>query len=387
MKRPWSRILAFVAATSIAAVADEATPRLRITSPPPDAVISGTTRLLVAIDPDSARSRVEEVKFFVNGRLACTSNRPPFECVWDAGSVVRGHHIRVVATLAGGGRLVGNLRTKDLGYTERVRADAVLVPVIVRRGGEFVRGLKPRDFEVSEDGVPQRVASMAAEDAPLDLVVAVDISGSMEQVLPDVRLAVKRLLSKLRPGDAATLVGFNDTVFVVAERETDPQVRADAVDLLSAWGGTALYDATVRTLDLVGRNWGRKGVVIFSDGDDRDSLTQREAAMTRVQASDAVLYTIGYGSGATVPRLRSNLESYARTTGGQAFFPRDVEQLDEVFDAVVTELANQYVLSYSPLDLTQDDRWRSIKVRVRKGKYDIKARSGYRLLARQRAWR
>ncbi|HSL22965.1 MAG TPA: VWA domain-containing protein [Vicinamibacterales bacterium] len=387
MRKTWFCTATLVAAASITAWTDDVAPALRITSPRPDAILSGATRLEATIVPEAALSRVQEVRFFVDGRLVCTVQQLPLRCTWDAGTLLRAHHVRVVAMLANGGRLVDNVHTKDLGYAERVRSDAVLVPVIVRRGGEFVRGLKPRDFEVSEDGVPQPIASMAAEDAPLDLVVAVDISGSMEQVLPEVRSAVKRLLAKLRPGDAATVVGFNDTAFVVAERETDPQVRSDAVDLLSAWGGTALYDATVRALDLVGRDWGRKGVVIFSDGDDRDSLLQRETAMTRVQASEAVVYTIGYGSGATVPELRRSLESYARATGGHAFFPRNVQELDEVFDSVVAELANQYVLSYSPLNSTDGDRWRSIKVTVRKGKYAIKARAGYRLLGPQRAGR
>jgi VWFA-related protein len=109
--------------------------------------------------------------------------------------------------------------------------------------------------------------------------------------------------------------------------------------------------------------------------------------MTRVQASEAVLYTIGYGTGATVPELRRNLESYSRATGGQAYFPRDLDELDEAFDAVVAELANQYVLSYSPLNSEQHGKWRSIKVSVPKGKYAIKARSGYRLLGPQRAGR
>jgi VWFA-related protein len=387
MRNLWFCTAAFVAATSIGTLGDDTAPSLQITSPRPDTIVSGTIRLEATIVPDTALSRVQAVRFYVDGRLVCTAERSPFGCTWDAGSILRSHHVRVVATLADGARLVSNVRTKDLGYAERVRADAVLVPVIVRRGGEFVRGLKPRDFRVSEDGVPQPIASMAAEDAPLDLVVAVDISGSMEAVLPEVRSAVKRLLSKLRPGDAATVIGFNDTAFVVAERETDPQVRTDAVDLLSAWGGTALYDATVRALDLVGREWGRKGVIIFSDGDDRNSLVKRDTAMTRVQASEAVLYTIGYGTGATVPELRRNLESYSRATGGQAYFPRDLDELDEAFDAVVAELANQYVLSYSPLNSEQHGKWRSIKVSVPKGKYAIKARSGYRLLGPQRAGR
>lgn len=352
---------------------------LRIISPLPESVMSGPTRLAVAVTPPAAAGRVQSVAFFVDGRLVCTVERAPFGCMWDAGTILRDHHVRVVATLEGGDRVVGNVRTKDVGYAERVRTDAVLVPVVVRNGGRFVRGLKLRDFDVSEDGLSQPIASIAAEDAPLDLVVAVDISGSMEAALPEVRLAVKRLLSKLRPGDAVTLMGFNDTSFLVAERETNQQTREEAVDLLSAWGGTALYDATLRALDLVGKDWGRKGVLIFSDGDDRDSLVQREAAMARVQASEAVLYTIGFGSGATVPRLRTSLQEYASVTGGRAYFPRDVKELDEVFDAVVTELANQYVLSYAPLNPQHDGKWRSLKVRVRSGKYDIRARAGYRL--------
>jgi VWFA-related protein len=385
MRRAWFAAL-LVVVLSLSMAADDTAPALRIVSPLADAILTGATRLEAAIDPDAA-SRVQTVKFFVDGRLVCTVERSPFRCTWDAGAIVRGRHVRVVATLADGGRLVGNVRTRDLGYTERVRADAVLVPVIVKRSGEFVRGLKHQDFELFEDGVRQPIASIAAEDAPLDLVVVVDISGSMDEALPDVRSAVKRLLSKLRPGDAATLIGFNDTAFIAAERETDPQVRADAVDLLTAWGGTALYDATVRALDAVGSGWGRKGMVIFSDGDDRDSLVGRETALRRVQSSDAVLYTVGYGSGATIPALRSSLERYAEDTGGQAFFPRTLQQLDEVFDAVVAELAHQYVLSYSPLDAEHDDRWRTIKVRVRKGNYSIRARSGYRLQGSQRAER
>jgi Ca-activated chloride channel family protein len=371
--------VAFVVSAAVTAAMNENAPALQITSPTPDMVVSGATQLAATITPDTALANVEQVSFYVDGRLVCSRAAAPFSCRWDAGSVLREHHVRVVAMFRDGTRLVGNVRTKDLGYAEHVRSDAVLVPVVVRQNNQFVRGLKRRDFELAEDGVLQPIASVASEDAPLDLVVAVDISGSMEGALPDVRAAVKRLLSKLRPGDAATLVGFNDTAFVAAQRETDPRLRAEAVDLLTAWGGTALYDATTRALDLVDTRLGRKGVVIFSDGDDRDSFTTREAAMKRVESSEAVLYTVGFGAGATVPRLQESLRSYAEATGGHAFFPRDARALDEVFDSIVEELANQYILSYAPLNAAHDDRWRTIKVRVRSGKYAIRARTGYRL--------
>jgi hypothetical protein len=175
---------------------------LRIVSPQEDTIVTGVTKLQAEISSDIG---VSTVTFFVDGRLVCTVERPPFGCNWDAGAVVSGHHVRVVASLANGARLIGNVHTKQVGHTERIKVEAVLVPVIVTQGGKFVRGLKQQDFQVLEDGVAQPVGSLVSEDAPLELVLAIDISGSMEQALPDVKVAVKHLLSKLRPGDAATL--------------------------------------------------------------------------------------------------------------------------------------------------------------------------------------
>jgi len=386
MKAAWHGALLATAFWTVAAGAGQA-PAIRITSPTAGSVVVGATRLEAVIEPQDAVTTVLSVTFTVDGRLACTIERPPFGCTWNSGEVVRDHHVRVVATLAGGGRLTANLRTAGLGYAERVRTDAVLVPVIVTRAGQFVRGLTRQDFEIAEDGVRQPVAAMASEDGPLDLVLAIDVSGSMESSLDQVKVAVKRLLSKLRPGDAVTLVGFNDTLFLAAEREQDQQARERAVDLLSAWGGTALYDATVRAIDLVSPEWGRKGIVIFSDGEDRSSLTPRESAARRVQESDAMLYTVGFGRGATVPALQRRLEDFAKATGGRAFFPKSASDLDGVFDEIVTELAHQYVLSYSLANLEHDDRWRAISVQVRGGRYDVRARQGYRLHGPPRAGR
>ena len=117
--------------------------------------------------------------------------------------------------------------------------------------------------------------------------------------------------------------------------------------------------------------------MIFSDGDDRNSLTRRETAMARVQASDAMLYTIGFGGGATVPQLRASLETYARSTGGKPFFPKHTGELD----ASSTRSCRSWPINTScrilPLNAKQDGKWRNIKVRVRKGNYDIRARQGY----------
>jgi Ca-activated chloride channel homolog len=382
----YAAVAAALAAATIAVTGQQAA-TMQITSPGKETVVTGPTRLEVSIEPASAAASVKLVTFWAGGKLACTVDKPPFACVWDPGEVVRSQFIRAVADLAGGNRLTDHVYTKDLGYTEQVRTDAVLVQAIVTHGGQFVRGLTQKDFEIVEDGVPQKIASLVSEDAPLDLVLAIDVSGSMEHALEDVKSAVKQLLAKLRPGDAATIIGFNDNTFLAAEREKNQEAREHAVDLLSSWGGTALYDATVRAIDLVSRDPGRKGIVIFSDGDDRNSITTRDSATARVQASNAMLYTVGFGGGSTIPALRTKLEQYARATGGRAFFPQRAQDLNNVFDEIVAELSNQYVLSYSSTNLKQDNSWRNIKVRVKGGRYEVRARDGYRARALQHSGR
>ena len=193
-----------------------------------------------------------------------------------------------------------------------------------------------------------------------------------------MKTAVKQLLSKLRPGDAATLIGFNETTFWwrsvrrISERASEP------CELLTAWGGTALYDATVRAVDLVGRSPGRKGLVLFSDGDDRHSLTPPEAAAARVQSGNAMLYSVGFGGGATVPDTpRAPGAVRARSTGGRVYFPTHVRRAGTRVRRIIAELSNQYMLSYVSSNTRDDGGWRSIRVRVRKGKYDVRARRGY----------
>jgi VWFA-related protein len=350
-------------------------PAITITSPGEDAVVMGASHLSADV---SSAAGIDRVSFFADGRMICEMQQPPFGCNWDAGTAVRSHHIRVVAYLAGGQRLVANLHTRDLGYTERVDVDAIQVPVVVTSGGKFVRGLKKADFSIAEDGASQPITSVASQEMPLDLVVAIDISGSMAPALDDVKRAVKQLLAKLRPGDAVTLIGFNETTFIVAERETIQRAREDAVDLLAPWGGTALYDATIKALEMIKPRRGRKGVIIFSDGDDHDSLSGRDAALARVQATDAMLFTVAFGRGANVSDLRQRLTSYARASGGRAFFAQTSTELDGVFAEIVDELANQYMLSYIPPSVRRDGSWHAIKVQVKNPKYKVRAREGYR---------
>src|SRR5262249_14511231 len=157
--------------------------------PGEDSYVSGPTLLRARVDPSGVASAVA---FFVDGRQICVVPGEPYECEWDAGPSVAAHQVRAVATLAAGGRGVQTARTKGLGYTERVNVDIVQVTVTVTDGhGRFVRGIPQSAFHVFEDGHSQAITHFASEDIPLELVAAIDISGSMTPAMPKLKKAVK----------------------------------------------------------------------------------------------------------------------------------------------------------------------------------------------------
>src|SRR6185503_14085941 len=158
-------------------------PELKILSPGADAYVSGPTLLRAKVDPPDG---VTALTFFVNGRQACALSKLPFECEWDAGPAIAEHQVRAVATLKGGARLVQTVRTKSVGYTERVDVDVVQVTVTV-----------------SDDH--------------------------------------GRFLRDVAPEHQVTLLGFNDNIFTLTRKTTDRSERVKAVDRLAPWGSTALY--------------------------------------------------------------------------------------------------------------------------------------------------
>jgi VWFA-related protein len=372
---------AFVAALTAAAViaisAQEA--RLRIVSPTEGTYLVGSARLHAVIEPSSAEREVEKVTFFVGATQVCEVTKPPFECEWDAGERVQARQLRVVATMKSGERLVQTVTTKKLEYVEAVDVDVVQITAVVTdEHGKFVTGLKPGDFKVSEDGVPQKLSSFSDEHTPLELVTAIDVSSSVNDALPGMKTAATRFVGALEPSDQVTVLGFNDNIFTLAKRSTDQIVRERAIGRLRSWGGTALYDALIQGIDLLGRQQGRRAIVLFTDGDDQSSHAPMETAIAQVEASDAMIYPVGQGRAVHEKDLQKLLQRIATTSGGRAFFSSDRTKLDEVFSEILDDLHHQYLLSYPALADKRDGKYHKIKVVAGGGKYRVRARDGYR---------
>lgn len=370
-----SLLLALLGAVAVAQTSP-ASPRLRIVSPVEGSLMSGPVVLRAELDPPSAAS---SVVFFVDGRQMCTVSAAPFECAWDAGATIVARQIRVVANLTGRGRIVRTVRTKELGFTENVEVDVVQVTATVLDGrGHYVKGLPRTVFRVTEDDRPQTISHFASEDVPLQLFVAVDISGSMTTAMPALKTAVKALLNAVPARDQVTLLGFNDTVFALTRPGTPAADRTKAVDRLAAWGGTALYDVILRAVEMAGRQVGRKAIVVFSDGEDEGSHAVLEDVEQRLQGTDATLYMVGQGRGVKLDPLRRVMERLSKPTGGRALFTDSIDELHEAFDTILEELSQQYLLGYPPTRDVRDGAFRRIKVTV-EGGYDVRARQGYRV--------
>jgi Ca-activated chloride channel family protein len=352
---------------------------IRLVAPEPDAYVSGLTTLKAEVLPKMLATRVAQILFFADGRQVCNVLDPiNAECTWDAGAEVRSHTFRVVANLIGGGRIVASARTKGLDQFETVKVEIVQVTAVVTDRGRFVSGLDQSRFKLLEDGVAQTIGHFSSEGSPLEIVVAIDVSESMTQAMPQLKNSVKKFLAALGPKDQVTLTAFNDTMFPLTRRETSVTQRTRAVDRLSAWGGTALYDVIIRGVQQLSRQPGRRVLVVFSDGDDRTSHATIHAVEQAVRANDATLFMVALGRGVKEAQIKSGIEKLIDLSGGRVHFVERSDQLDEPFAQILEELSNQYILGYESKNTKRDGAWREVKLEIPGTEYSVRARQGYR---------
>jgi Ca-activated chloride channel family protein len=347
---------------------------LKFVSPTDAAYVSGGMLLKVVIEGQAAPSLIEDVTFFADGKQVCVAPGTSPQCDWDAGPDLKSHALRAVARLKAGGRLVATVRTKAVEYAEAVSVDAVLVNAVVTDGGRFVQGLTRDAFRVLDDGRERPITSFQSTDAPLELVLALDVSDSMQDALPEVKAAAGAFLSALRPQDRVTLVAFNDAMFTLARNESSRDTLLNAVNDIHASGGTALFDVIVKSLQTLSRQPGKHAIVVFTDGDDRSSQATLAQVRRLVEDSDAMLFAIGLGRAAQQDASRQILELLAEVSGGRALFAERSDKLTESFAEVVRDLANQYTLGFEP---QRDGRSHEIKIQVPKQRYRIRARRSY----------
>jgi Ca-activated chloride channel homolog len=355
-------------------------PMLQVLFPAEGAYVSGPVTIQVRLVPLAAEARISRISFFADGTSVCTVERRPFTCIWNAGRTVRAHQLRVVADMVNGERLVRTVRTLGIDHTESSGVSAVQVPTTVVDGrGRFVNNLTAADFTVLEANVRQTITGFSAEQTDVALAIALDTSGSMERTLDTVKLQAKEFLGALPATWPTTVLSFDQSVFTVAGTGVSPDERNHAIDKLKAWGGTALYTAVLNTLERVSVHVGRKAIVVFTDGDDRNSMVDATEVRRAIEQSDAVIYFVTAGDAAKSGSTRELLSELAETSGGRLLQGHDNESLREAFAQVRDEIRNQYLLTYVPVRFEKSGTWRPLSVKASCRGCRVRARTGYRV--------
>ena len=273
--------------------------------------------------------------------------------------------------------------------TLNVDVNLVLLNTTVTDGhNRHVEGLKKENFQVWEDKIEQQIEYFSAENVPLSVGIIFDISGSMQEKLPSARTAASTFLRMGEKEDEYFLVEFGNSPRLTAALTTDITKIQNRLLLTKAQGQTALYDGLYLGLEQVGRGSNsRKALVLITDGEDNHSRYSFADVREFAKEHDVQIYAIGIVdegnpiNAAYNGRGQGLLEDLANLTGGRAFFPHSVVELESICAQIGVDLKNQYVLGYRPLNLSNDGKWRKIKVKVNRSSgmpsLSVRAKTGY----------
>jgi Ca-activated chloride channel family protein len=240
----------------------------------------------------------------------------------------------------------------------------------------FVTNLAREDFAVFEDGQKQEIKNFAREtNMPLTIALLVDTSQSVAPKLKfEQEAATNFFYTVLKQNDRAMLVEFDSSVSMVQDFTSDTNKLAKQIRAMQAAGNTALYDAIVKTCDekLI-RETGRKTIVILSDGEDSASNETFQRAREMAMNAEATIFSISIDTreGDKV------LTQLAFDTGGKAFFPFLVEELDANFREIALELRSQYNIGYISSNPRRDGSYRKIEVKLAERNMKLNFKKGY----------
>ena len=271
----------------------------------------------------------------------------------------------------------------------RITLDVTRVNVlftVTDKKGRFITDLGKDDFDIVENKKQQTIQEFTAEsDLPLRLAVLVDTSNSIRTEFKfEQEAAIRFMQSVLRPNaDRMMLVGFDSTVALISDLTNDMRALEKGIRSMRPGGGTSVYDAIYFAakdklmLDQP-RDKFRRALILISDGDDTESRYTRDQALEMAQKADVVIYAISTNTKRDDQDGDKVLKYLTEETGGQAFFPFKVEDLDQSFENIANELRHQYNIFYRPEPLKTDGLYHPVQVRTKSRKeVVVRARKGY----------
>lgn len=301
-----------------------------------------------------------------------------------------------------------------------IRVDVPLVNLdvaVVTKDGQFIPGLKKDNFKVFEDGQPQVVTNFNISQAPITAVLLVEFASTYYYFMVDALNASYAFAGSLKKDDWVAVISYDMKPQILVDFTQDKRAVYAALNTLRIPGfaETNLFDALYDTLDRLDRIEGRKYVILVTTGVDTFSKLNLDQIMKKIKATkDVTIFPISVGfavrnwyesrggaapHGMGIPvsnmdylQADNEMRTFARLTGGRAYFPRFEGELPEIFRDISSDIRNQYALAYHPTNTKMDGTYRKLKVAVigpdgnalkvrdQKGKevkYEVVAREGY----------
>ncbi len=342
--------------------------RVHIVSPRVTGKVSGNVRMETEVKVPEGK-KLQSLDLYLNETKLATLYEPPFVQTIQVPSDLEVGYLRAVATLDDSRKSQAEdlvfLNTPE--FLQQVDVHLVELPTTVLRHGRPVDDLPQSAFSVLDEGAPVKIAKFEyVRDLPLSIGVAIDSSGSMQLRMLEAQKAGAQFFSHvLRPGDKGFVVAFDEQPRVVQKWTNDLAALTAGLASLRAEESTALYDAVIYSLYNFQGIKGQKALILVSDGKDTASRFEFEQAAEYARRSAVPIYAIGIGIRATEADVKYKLSKLARDTGGNAFYIRDIRDLEDIYDQIELELRAQYLLGfYPPSDVEPGDKWREVRVRV-----------------------
>ena len=260
--------------------------------------------------------------------------------------------------------------------------EVVLRATVVDEQRRLITSLDRPAFKVFEDGVPQAITSFRRDDVPVAMGILIDNSGSMREKRDKVNHAVLDLFRASNPNDEIFVVNFSQDSYLDQDFTSDVNLLQQALQKVSAQGRTALYDAVVASaVHLNNNRIDRKVLLVITDGRDNASQeTLQEASRRLQQENGPTLYAVGLVSDELQKSGIEALQSLADSTGGVAFFPKGLDEVDEISRTVAHDIRSQYTIGYKSNNPKQGSEYRRIQVTAQAPGYrnlTVRTRSGY----------
>jgi Ca-activated chloride channel homolog len=281
-----------------------------------------------------------------------------------------------------------NSADKSQNQTLKVDVDLTLVNATVTDSlNRYVSGLEQEHFQIWEDKIEQKIEYFSSEDVAMSLGMIFDVSGSMKDKISTARDAAVTFLKTGNPDDEYFLVEFANRPEVASDFTTDISKLQSKIIFTPAKGMTAMYDAVYVGLEkLKAGNNPKKALLLITDGEDNRSRYTFQNVKEFVKEQDVQIYAIGitdeWNSQLSAGRTgRAMLEELADLTGGRAFFPDSVYELEDICTKIAIELKNQYVIGYHSTNQAKDGKWRKLRLKVNPPKgiqhLNVKSKAGY----------